>query len=584
MLFASSSSPARRPAPGPVLLLASALAGCPRAEAPSPKPAELVVRGGRIRTLDPERPVVEALAVAGGRVVELGPRAEIVRRIGPETEILDLEGATAVPGLVDAHLHLEGVGNRLHTLDLVGQELRALLDAVAEAAAARPPGTPILGRGWDQTTWSQGDCPEGTEPCLDPAGFPTRDLLDRVAPNHPVVLTRVDGHARWANGAALALGGIDTKTPDPAGGRIGRDADGRPSGLLVDNAMRLVTERLPKTSAEALKRRLLDAQRELLSVGLTAVHEMSGSPAMWTALSALEAEGRLKLRVFFYLWGQDGDLDALIDRFPTEGLGPDARLRRVGVKLMADGALGSRGAALLAPYADADHDGALLLSPEALGRRARIAAEHGLAPAVHAIGDRANRVVLDELGALRAARGGTWGRLRPRIEHAQILHPEDMPRLAALGVVASMQPTHATTDMRWAEARLGPDRLAGAYAWARLRTSGATLAAGSDAPVESPDPVAGIYAARTRTDRRGQPEGGWRPEERLSGAAALAAFTRGPAWAVGAEDELGRLSVGHRADLTVLSVDPVEAEPDALLDAEARFTVVGGEVVFRAER
>lgn len=553
-----------------LVLVLVTLVGCKRSSETAPPAADLVLLGGRIRTLDPERPLADALAISKGRVVAVGTEIEIRRFIGPTTRQLHLDGATALPGLVDAHLHLEGLGSARRRLDLRGVSLTELEARLERAVQTRTSSAPVLGRGWDQSEWTTTDC--GYPPCLDAHGFPLRTGLDRLAPDRPVVLRRVDGHAAFVNGAALALAGIDAHTRDPEGGRIVRDEAGHPTGVLIDNAVDLVTRRLPAPDADEIRASVLAAQSELLSLGLVAVHDMGTSPEVLAVLRELDAGGELALRVYAYLWGQDAPSIAELAAAarPYDG----RRLKVVGVKLMADGALGSRGASLLENYADADHAGALLLPGSALEARIQATWRAGLAPAVHAIGDRANRLVLDIFaqapsGAVRAP---------ARLEHAQILSAPDRARLAPASVVASMQPTHATSDLRWAQARLGVARLEGAYAWQSLRVAGATLAFGSDAPVESADPRAGLYAAVTRMDQDGKPEGGWLPKERLSMQDALRGFTRGAWLAVG--EEGGILKPGCAAHLSVLSVDPMDAPPRRLLDAEVRATIVDGEVVY----
>lgn len=547
--------------------------------------ASLILLDARVRTLDPRQPLAEAVAIGDGRILAVGSSEEMARLRTSGTKVLPLEGAWVVPGLVDAHLHLEWLGQAERQLELRDLGLNEVLEAVERAAKATPRGGVIRGHGWDQNLWHQEDCPG--RGCLDQEGFPDRALLDRVAKDHVVVLTRIDGHALWVNSAALRRAGGALSTSDPVGGRIHLRLDGTPSGILIDAAMAAVEERLPRPSPSEVEAALIAAQEHLVALGLTGAHDMGTSPEVLAALRRLDASGRLKLRVHAYHWGNEGDLEALLaaeEGAPIEPKSPAPRLRVLGVKLMVDGALGSRGAALLAPYSDADHAGALLLTPGELEARTRIAVRRGLQVATHAIGDRANRMVLD---AYETVWGDGLGSARPRIEHAQVLHPKDLRRLARSGAIPSMQPIHATSDLPWAIERLGTARLEGAYAWRSLLAAGATLAAGSDAPVESADPRLGLRALRARWPREGAPRGmsaeaqtTWLGE-RLDGEAALRAYTVGPAYAVGEEHRLGRIAPGHLADLTVLSLDPVETPPAALPDIEVRMTVVAGEVVFR---
>jgi hypothetical protein len=539
----------------------------------------LVVRGGRIYPAA-DAPAVEALLVRDGRVLALGSEAEIeaeaadlvARARGFHFDVtprrIDLRGGTAVPGLVDAHGHIESFGEALESVDLAGcASLAEVVERVAARAAETPEGCWILGRGWDQTLWPG-------------QAFPEHGPLSARVPEHPVFLERVDGHAALVNARALELAGL--LAPEAAarpveGGRVVVDAAGRATGVLVDAATLLVASRIPPPDRATRCRRILRAQEALLAAGLVGVHDMGTPPETLEVLRALERAGELRLRVACYLWA-NGGLEAF-GRVRVED-DPALRLRVVGAKLMLDGALGSRGAALLEPYADAPGEAGLpQMSAEAFAARLEAVVSAGLQPATHAIGDRANRMVLDAYERAAAA-NRAFARLRPRVEHAQVVAPADWPRFEALGVIPSMQPSHATSDMRWAEARLGTARVAGAYAWQRLPGPHAPLALGSDFPVESPSPLLGLYAARTRSDREGRPEGGWLPDQRLDAVRALAGFTRGAAYAAREEELRGSLAPGHAADLTVLSLDPLASPPEALLGARVLATLVDGELAF----
>lgn len=534
--------------------------------------AAVLIHGGRIH-LSASGPTVDALAVRGGRVVAAGSIAEARAALaGADPAVVDLAGGVAVPGLQDAHGHVESFGRSLSSVELRDVASYAeLVERVAARAAELPAGTWIQGRGWDHTRWP-GDV------------FPHHAELSAAVPDHPVILSRVDGHAALVNAAALALAGLDGRIVDPrpvAGGEVLVGSDGLATGLLVDTAMGLVSRHVPEPDRAARRRSFLAAQDALLAAGLTCVHDMGLDVEAVEILDELRREGRLRLRIVGYLYGNELLPEPVRARFPLD-LGGDGRLVVAGVKLMVDGALGSRGAALLADYSDRPGSvGLLRFEPEAFTELVRTYAADGLQVATHAIGDRANRMVLDAYEAVRASVEG-FAERRPRIEHAQVVAPEDWPRFDSLGVVPSVQPTHATTDMRWAGDRLGPRRVQGAYAWRRLTGDPRTLALGSDFPVERPDPLEGLYAARTRQDRAGEPPGGFQPDQRLTAAEALSGFTAGAARAVHQEDRRGSLFVGYAADLTVLDVDPLECEPAELLAGQVRLTIVDGWVVYAA--
>ena len=521
---------------------------------------ELVLVGGDVWTMDDAAPRATALAIDDGRIVAVGDDATIARLAGAGTRVVELRGRTVLPGLVDAHCHLAGLGGALEHVMLRGIADKAeALRLVGAAAAQRGAGEWVLGRGWDQNLW-------GGE-------FPTRAELDAVVGDRPVSLRRVDGHALWASSAALALAGITRDTPDPAGGRILRDAAGEPTGVLVDNAMELVERHVPAPSAAVIERRIRAAAAYAIERGLTGVHEMGVDPATVAVYQRLAAAGELPLRVNIYLSGDPDVARGLASAPPTILDDGDDRIAVRGVKLYADGALGSRGAALHAPYADdPENQGNWVTSPEALHQAIRDASAGGWQLAIHAIGDAAIDAVLD--GYAEVGRK----ELRPRVEHVQVIAAADVPRFAELGVLASMQPTHATSDMPWAEARVGGDRIAGAYAWRSLADAGAVIVGGSDFPVEEVSPLLGLYAAVTRQDAAGNPAGGWYPGQRMTLEEAIHAFTAAPAYAAFVEDARGRLRPGMVADLTVL--DRAIAADRTLLEAAVDLTIVGGGVVF----
>jgi predicted amidohydrolase YtcJ len=471
----------------------------------------------------------------------------------------DGKGRTLIPGLIDAHGHVMGLGFQLMLLDLSNTSSLAEAQAAIRKYAADNPEMPwIIGSGWNQEKWGLGR-------------FPTAADLDAAVPNRPVWLERVDGHAGWANTAAMTAARITPASKSPEGGRIEMEA-GKPSGVFVDAAMSLIDSAKPKPLARDLDRALYLAQQKLLEQGITTIADMGTSIADWQAYRRAGDKKQLSVRILSY--GADIDNMAIIaGSEPTPWLYDD-RLRMVGVKLLLDGALGSRGAWLKAPYSDAPgQKGLPLLTPAQLRNKMVRASMDKFQVAIHAIGDAANAEALDAITDLTA---DLPGERRWRIEHAQIIDPVDIPRFATLKVIASMQPVHQTSDRVMAEARLGPDRLKGAYAWRSLETAGVRLAFGSDVPVESANPFPGIAAAISRTDAKGEPFGGWRPEEIVTREAALDGFTRTAAFAGFAEDRIGTLMPGMRADFLIVDADPMLASPDEIRRMTPLETWIGG--------
>lgn len=473
---------------------------------------------------------------------------------------LDGEGKVMLPGMIDAHVHVMDMGFAALTLDLSGTT--SLEDALGKikAFAEANPGRPwIIGRGWNQEKWGLGR-------------FPTAAELDAVVADRPVWLERADNHAQWANTMAITAAGVTAKTPDPAGGKIIRDAKGAPAGVFVDNAQQLVGKVVPAPRPEDRDLAFAAAQNVMLAKGVTAVADMGTKPADWTTFRRAGDEGRLQVRIMSYADSVE-TLELMAGPEPTGWLYND-RLRMGGIKLFLDGALGSRGASLKAPYAD-DHGtrGLPLLSPSQLRNLMSRAAMDNFQTAVHAIGDAANAEVLAAIEELSTSYKGDR---RWRIEHAQIVDPADIARLGQHGVIASMQPLHQTSDRLMAEARLGPDRLAGAYPWRSVLKAGGRLAFGSDSPVEPADPWAGMAAAISRTDATGQPFGGWLPQETVTREQALAGFTSDAAFAGFAEGRFGRLVPGERADFLLVDRDPLFASPEALRETKILQVWIGG--------
>jgi predicted amidohydrolase YtcJ len=502
-----------------------------------------VLHNADIHTLDSARPKASAMAwAADGSIVAIGSSEALLQQY-PQAQHVDAAGRSVLPGLIDAHAHLMNLGHSLLNVNLVGADSKEeVVRRLLAFAADLPPGAWLLGRGWDQNHWPERE-------------FPTAADLDAAFPERPVWLTRVDGHANWANSAALAVSTRDLSGDwQPEGGRILRGADGQPTGVLIDTAKAFVAAAMPPVSDATRELALRRALEASVRHGLTGVHDMGVSLADLALFRRFADAGALPLRVTAYADGNSHALTALCAFGPLTH--PSGRLRMGGVKLYADGALGSRGAVLIEDYHDEPgHRGLGVTSEADLDTAMRKARGCGLQVATHAIGDGGNRLVLSLYQ--RVLGDATSGDHRWRIEHAQIVDPADIPRFAALKVLASMQPIHATSDMPWVPIRLGPDRLAGAYAWRSFVEHGVRMPFGSDFPVEPVNPLLGVHAAITRQDAGGAPPGGWLPGQRLDVAEALRGFTSEAAWAGFAEAEVGRLAPGLRADFVILDADPM---------------------------
>jgi len=562
------------------------------------QPADVLYVGARVYTMDKANTVVDGIAVRGDRIVAVGAAEDMMKAFRAK-RVIDLSGKTVVPGLIDAHVHLLSLGVARLTLDLVGTKSEEQIAAlVRQRVATSEPGQWIRGRGWDQNEWKSRQ-------------FPSHELLDRAAPNNPVYLMRVDGHAAWVNRKALEIAGITKETRDPEGGRFLRDARGNLTGVLVDNAMEVVGKFLPPPSDNEMEEAIDRAVQECLSYGLTCVHDMGVEKRGIEMYKRLIDAGRFPFRVYAALsapgetWEEyTGPDSAGVKKGPLIGYGEN-RLWVRAIKLYIDGALGSRGAALLEPYSDDPNNRGLTVMSEADLRKAMDEAlANGFQVCTHAIGDRGNNIVLNVYQAALQAHPAKDPRLR--IEHAQVLAPNDIPRFHQLGIIPSMQPTHCTSDMYWAEARLGPTRIRGAYAWRSLLNTGAIIPGGSDFPVESPNPLFGIYAAITRQDRQGRPrnaeevraffqlsaegitdtaafDGGWYVSQKMTREEALRAFTSWAAYAGFQENLLGSLEPGKLADFVVLSKDIMSTPPLEILNTIVERTVIGGKEVYRHE-
>ena len=527
---------------------------------------DTILHGGTIYTLDGDQAsAVTAIAIENGAVIATGTDTEILALADDSTLTLDLAGAWVIPGLTDAHAHLYNLGLSLSRVDMRGTtSVTECVERARVMEAGLAEGAWLRGRSWDQNDWEDKD-------------FPTRQILDEAFGDRPVYFRRVDGHAAWVSSAALALAGIDASTPDPDGGELLRDEDGVPTGILIDNAEDLLTHVLDKPGLDEIERVYKRGLEEVHQHGITGVHEMGSSVEKIEVLHAGEQEGWLKLRLVCYVGGAD-ELEKYEDG-PIRP-GPGARLWVDGVKFYADGALGSRGAALLEDYSDRPgHRGLLIQSPEELQAQARSAMERNLTVVIHAIGDRGNRVSIDAIVKAHASLSTDQPlrEFRPRIEHAQTLAPEDFVRFADNGIIPSMQPTHCTSDMPWAPDRLGEERIRGAYAWRTLLDLGLLLPLGSDFPVEKPSPWYGLYAARTRHSV--ETDQSWSPEQVLSPLEALLGFTVWPAKTIHAEG-WGRLATGYRADLVIVDRDPLGEDAHDLLETTVQLTMVDGEIVY----
>jgi hypothetical protein len=529
---------------------------------------DLILHNARIYTMVADRPTAEAIAMRGDRITRVGTNADVLALGGSTTRVVDVSGATIIPGLQDAHGHFTGLGASMQSIDLRGTTTyEQVVGLVRNRAAAARAGEWIVGRGWDQNDWPDKQ-------------WPTNELLSAASPNNPVYLTRVDGHAGLANRRAMDLAGVSEATADPAGGRLIRGAGNQPSGVLIDTAQALVSSKIPPVGNAQLEEQILLADRETRRLGLTLVHDAGTDGRTVEAYKRLIDAGRLKTRLYVMLRGPLPTLQQAFDQGPIADYG-NHRLAVRAIKVVADGALGSRGAAMLEPYSDeAGTTGLLTTPPDEVYAQTLAASKAGFQTAIHAIGDRANRLVMDIFERVQREVPAS-GALRMRNEHAQILDRAEIPRFATLNVIASMQPTHATSDMPWVPARIGRERMEeGAYVWRKLLSSGATIASGSDFPVELANPMLGFHAAITRQDPAGQPPSGWLPGERMTREEALASFTRNAAFAAHAETRLGTLEAGKLADLVVLSKDIMRVAPPEILTTTVRMTIIGGEVVY----
>ena len=532
--------------------------------------ADLVLRNGTIYTVDKNFSIVQAVAVIGDRIVTAGSNEEVSAYLGPGTRVIDLNGRTVVPGLIDSHYHFQSVGKRAYDLDLDGcTSLEDFQARLKNWSAGKAAGDWITGRGWMEEDWPT-------------KRFPTRIELDAVIAHLPVYLNRADGHMAVVNSKALQLAGITADTPHPPGGEILKDNNGAPNGLLVDRAMALVTTLIPTGTREWQEKHARKANEVALAYGWTTIHDAGSKWETIGLWQEMYRRGELQIRIYGMVRGPGAEVDTLLQRGPQIGLCDDHLTVRC-IKISADGALGSRGAALLDKYSDAEAKGLFLFTDREVYPVVKAATAQGIQMAIHAIGDAANRKALDFYEQAQNEVPESQRKIREprhRIEHAQIVHAGDLPRFKKLGVIPSMQPSHAIGDLHFAPRRLGPERLHGAYAWRTLLDSGCLIAAGSDAPVEEGDPMIEFYAAVARRDTLGFAGPDWHAEMKMSRQEALRSLTIWGAHAAFEEDSKGSIEPGKLADFTVLDGDPMTAPEEGLFRIRNTMTIVGGKIVF----
>jgi len=571
--------PSTRFRSGAVLPLALALSpflsGCLERGPTPEETADLVLNGGRVVTVDSLMPEAEAVAIKGDRILAVGTNEEIAGHIGEATEVIELAGRLVIPGFIEGHGHFLGLGRAKMILDLTqATTWNDIVGMVATAARDATPGAWITGRGWHQEKWQS-----VPEPNVD--GVPLHDSLSAVSPDNPVLLTHASGHASFVNARALELAGLSTRTPDPAGGEIVKDARGRPTGLLRETAQRMVTDRMADADSAAMRRQVELAGEEALSKGVTSFHDAGAPFATIDFFKALADQGALPVRLYVMVRRESNEaMDQKLPQYRMIGYGNNFLTVR-SIKRQIDGALGAHGAWLLEPYLDlATSSGLTLEEPADIEKTAEIAIRHGFQVNTHAIGDRANREVLDIYERTFAAHPDATD-LRWRIEHAQHLHPDDIGRFAKLGVIAAMQGIHGTSDGPWVLKRLGEERASsGAYVWRSLLDSGALIANGTDVPVEDIDPIASFYASVSRRMADGQT---FYPDQRMTRQEALHSYTAWNAYAAFEEDIKGSITPGKLADVVVLSMDIMMVPEAEIPTTHVDLTILGGKVRYRRE-
>lgn len=559
---------------------------------------DLMIVNGVIYTMNDASPKAEAMAIRGSRIIAVGLTQDIQNHYTTQN-VIDVQGKTIVPGLIDAHAHVLGLGKALTELNLVGtSSAQQIVEMVGRRVKEAKPGEWIRGRGWDQNDWGNR---KGEKP------FPTAALLDKVSPNNPVILTRIDGHAIWVNSKAMAIAKGSTDIGiDVEGGKVLKDRMGNPTGIFIDNAESIIRNSVPDYSTEEKIELYQKAFQECVRVGITGVHDMGIDRTDFELYMQFAAQQTMPLRIYANIGGNGPFLSEMFNKGPYVDRVTNMFTVR-SVKLYMDGALGSRGAALIEPYSDeTDNRGLITFSSDSVRIITELALTKGFQVSVHAIGDRANQIVLNEFEKAMKRYPSAAANARLRIEHAQVIAQEDIPRFRALQVIPSMQPIHATSDMYWAQARLGPDRILGAYAWRALLDDGNRIPAGSDFPIEYPNPLYGFYASVTRQDQNGLPAntsdvrnhfqlsaegikdsshfaGGWYVGQRMMRDEALRSFTLWGAYAEFMEHEKGSLESGKLADFVVLSKDIMTVEPKEILSTDVSMTVVGGVIRYQTQ-
>ena len=541
-----------------------------------PEPADLVLKNGIIYTVNDAQPRAEAVAVKYRKIVFIGSSAEVKQYEGKGTRVVDLKGKTVVPGLTDSHYHLAGVGEREMTLNLEGTTgLEDFLAKVKARVERAKPGEWVTGRGWIETFWK-------------PQAFPTRQDLDRIAPNNPVYLVRADGHGGVANSAALKIAGINKETESPFGGEIMKDKQsGEPNGMLLDRAQGLIATHIPPPTVTDREQALIIGSKRSVDLGWTQIQNAGTTWSEVEMLKKLYGENKIKLRIYEAIRGPSPDAQQLLREGPIVGLYNQLLTIRT-IKVSIDGALGSKGAALLEPYSDHDTSGFLTFKEDDVMPTLKTALKKGIQVETHAIGDRANRTILDwyERAFNEVPMFERIDRSEPRwrVEHAQIVNPDDIPRFAKLNIIPSMQPSHAIGDLHFAVSRLGVKRLEGAYAWQSFIKAGCIIPGGSDAPVERGEPMIEFYAAVARKDQKGFSGEGWHPEQKVTREQALKMFTVWAAYAAFEEKTRGSIEVGKLADFTVLSANIMQIPELEILKTKCVMTVIGGDVAFEAAK